>query len=119
MIRQRRMKRSSSGFSLIELLLTIVLAGIVAATAFTPYGDALESIQVRIERERAYMIARQMVERYKALGFDGMSGIGVNPDGSQGEPEQVLSDLTIDNNGVPLKYKRRWSIRISAFQARL
>lgn len=59
---RKRSRRSTRGFSLIELLLTVVLAGIVAQTTFTPYGDALESIQVRIEREHAYMLARQMVE---------------------------------------------------------
>lgn len=36
-----------------------------------------------------------------------MAGIGVNSDGSPGDPVQVLSGLDIENNGVPLHYKRQ------------
>lgn len=68
-----------SGITLIELMIAIVLAGMIAVMLTRPFEDGRAALQATSQREQALSIAERMIESYRAMGYSGMSQVGVVP----------------------------------------
>jgi type IV pilus assembly protein PilE len=77
-------KPSQHGFTLVELLITIAIIGILAMVVLTSLNDArIQGINAKIETEMDAIAKRAEVEHIQSLTYDsvcGSNGISQSPD---------------------------------------
>jgi type IV pilus assembly protein PilE len=65
----RTMQKTTAGFTLIELMITVVIVGILASVAYPSYMDSVKRTR-REEGKRTLLEAAQMMENYYAMNVN-------------------------------------------------
>jgi len=93
-------RRSSSGFTLVELVIIIVVLGIVAAVAIPRIGSILESSRVNATKDEMGHIKQAIIGDTRVTG--GGKYVNVGYEGNIGYPPSNLVDLVRKPDSIPV-----------------
>lgn len=104
-------ERGNAGFSMVELLVTIVLAGIVFAAMIPLFVSAQQKQGSDISRNVALQIARDKLEKLRILDYDQVSVPSLDSNGPPSDPSGLFgTQWTSTSSGAHKVYTVRYAV---------